>query len=57
MIGDTTYDVEMGRSANCWTIGVDWGYHAPDALREAGVHHMARDFEHLARIVDELSRA
>ncbi len=36
MIGDTTYDIEMGRAAGLWTIGVSWGYHAVDALHEAG---------------------
>jgi hypothetical protein len=27
MIGDTTYDIEMGRAAGFRTIGVSWGYH------------------------------
>jgi hypothetical protein len=27
MIGDTTYDIEMGRAAGMRTIGVSWGYH------------------------------
>ena len=26
MIGDTTYDLDMGRSAGMKTIGVTWGY-------------------------------
>ncbi|MEP5759190.1 MAG: HAD-IA family hydrolase [Litoreibacter sp.] len=33
MIGDTTFDLEMGRSAGVKTVGVDWGYHDTDALR------------------------
>ncbi|MEO0356986.1 MAG: HAD-IA family hydrolase [Pseudomonadota bacterium] len=32
MIGDTTYDVEMGRSAGMHTIGVTWGYHSRNQL-------------------------
>lgn len=36
MIGDTTYDVEMGRAAGIATIGVSWGYHPVAALQTAG---------------------
>ena len=36
MIGDTTYDVDMARAARVRAIGVDWGYHPPQELREAG---------------------
>ncbi|MFN3662962.1 HAD-IA family hydrolase, partial [Yoonia sp.] len=37
MIGDTTFDMEMGRAAGVRTIGVSWGYHdaatlLPDVL-------------------------
>ncbi len=36
MIGDTSFDMLMGVAAGVRAIGVDWGYHAPDALRAAG---------------------
>lgn len=36
MIGDTTYDMMMARSAGVAAIGVGWGYHAPGALFSAG---------------------
>ena len=32
MIGDTTYDMEMGRAAGLKTIGVSWGYHDASTL-------------------------
>ncbi len=32
MVGDTTYDIDMGRAAGVRTIGVDWGYHAASDL-------------------------
>lgn len=32
MIGDTSYDMEMGKSAGFATIGVAWGYHDLDRL-------------------------
>ena len=43
MIGDTTYDMEMARAAGVWAIGVNWGYHAPGLLREAGAHMVVED--------------
>lgn len=36
MIGDSTFDMSMARSAGIAAIGVSWGYHAVDALRQAG---------------------
>ncbi|WDR03187.1 HAD-IA family hydrolase [Devosia algicola] len=32
MVGDTTFDLEMGRAAGVRTIGVTWGYHDPAEL-------------------------
>ncbi|MBV8971346.1 MAG: HAD-IA family hydrolase [Sphingomonadaceae bacterium] len=36
MIGDTGFDMAMARAAGARAIGVDWGYHPPEALRVAG---------------------
>lgn len=36
MIGDTTFDMAMARAAGVRAIGVDWGYHTPGELLEAG---------------------
>ncbi len=33
MIGDTTHDMRMGRSAGVRTLGVTWGFHTADELR------------------------
>ena len=33
MLGDTTFDMDMGRSAGVGTIGVSWGYHDVASLR------------------------
>ena len=41
MIGDTTYDMAMARSAGVRGIGVDWGYHDAQELREAGAEYIA----------------
>jgi phosphoglycolate phosphatase len=34
MIGDTTYDLEMAHSAGVRGIGVSWGHHSVERLRE-----------------------
>jgi phosphoglycolate phosphatase len=36
MVGDTTFDIEMGRAAGFATIGVSWGYHPTETLHDAG---------------------
>ncbi|PEQ13935.1 haloacid dehalogenase [Novosphingobium sp. PC22D] len=49
MIGDTAYDMIMARDARVRAIGVDWGYHHPEELREAGAEFVAETPEDLAR--------
>ncbi|SEI61691.1 phosphoglycolate phosphatase [Sphingobium sp. AP50] len=43
MIGDTSFDIDMGLAAGARTIGVGWGYHLPDELVAAGAHAVAMD--------------
>jgi phosphoglycolate phosphatase len=38
MIGDTSYDMLMGRAAGTHTLGVAWGYHPVEELSAAGAH-------------------
>ena len=40
MIGDTTYDIEMGNNAGCRTIAVTWGNHDRRTLSDAGPTHI-----------------
>ena len=47
MVGDTTYDIEMGRAAGCRTIGVSWGYHPVSALSAAGADLVIEGFDAL----------
>lgn len=54
MIGDTTYDIEMGRAAGVATIGVRWGYHPAADLVAAGADRLVGDFAALEAAVDEL---
>ena len=44
MIGDTSFDMEMGRAAGFTTIGVTWGYHDAQALQRAGADLLVDDF-------------
>ena len=41
MIGDTAYDMEMAVNAGVRAIGVDWGYHTAQELRDAGAEAVA----------------
>lgn len=47
MIGDTSFDMEMGRSAGAHTVGVSWGYHPVDALKKASPARIIDDIRHL----------
>jgi phosphoglycolate phosphatase len=47
MIGDTSFDIGMGIAAGCKTIGVGWGYHAADELRDAGANMVANTMNEL----------
>jgi phosphoglycolate phosphatase len=44
MIGDTTFDALMSRAAGVAMVGVSWGYHPVEALREAGAHRIVDRF-------------
>ncbi|WP_019953338.1 HAD-IA family hydrolase [Yoonia vestfoldensis] len=52
MIGDTTYDMDMGRAAGVRTIGVSWGYHDADSLRP---DVLIDSFDHLLPAIDQLT--
>ncbi|MEO1648867.1 MAG: HAD-IA family hydrolase [Pseudomonadota bacterium] len=55
MIGDTTFDIDMARAAGVASIGVSWGYHAPNELSDAGAGHLARDVAELHHMLKEWS--
>jgi phosphoglycolate phosphatase len=52
MIGDTSFDIDMGLAAGARTIGVGWGYHPPHELVAAGAHGVAMDSAQLRRHID-----
>lgn len=56
MIGDTDYDIAMGRAAGVGTIGVTWGYHPATRLQAAAPGRMVADFAALGAALDEFGR-
>ncbi|KJS39651.1 MAG: hypothetical protein VR70_07665 [Rhodospirillaceae bacterium BRH_c57] len=55
MVGDTTFDMMMARSAGIGGIGVSWGNHAPAELHHAGAAAVLDDFADLRAAVDVLT--
>jgi len=51
MIGDTGFDMAMAVAAGTRAIGVDWGYHTPDALRASGADAVVGDSAALLRAI------
>ena len=51
MIGDTTFDMDMGRAAGVHTVGVSWGYHPAEALRP---DVLIDDFAALPAAIDQV---
>jgi len=52
MIGDTTFDIQMGRAAGVATIGVNWGYHPVADLRSCGAGVIVDDFTALCQAIE-----
>ncbi len=55
VIGDTVYDIHMGRAAGTRTIGVNWGYHPVEELREAGADAIVESMDELAALLGEFA--
>lgn len=53
IIGDTSFDMDMGRAAGVGTIAVSWGYHGRDRLAASGPDHVVEDFDALRRVLAE----
>ncbi|MEQ9520172.1 MAG: HAD-IA family hydrolase [Parvibaculum sp.] len=47
IIGDTSYDMVMGRDAQVRSIGVSWGYHKADELHAHGAELVLEQFADL----------
>jgi phosphoglycolate phosphatase len=51
MIGDTSFDMAMGRGARVRTVGVAWGYHGVGELLDAGADVVADTVAALPRLL------
>ena len=51
MIGDTAFDMAMASAAGVRALGVDWGYHTPRELFEAGAEAVATSPAHLKDLI------
>ena len=54
LVGDTVFDVEMAGHARVAAIGVSWGYHAPEALAQAGAHSVVDRFDDIPPTLDRI---
>lgn len=54
MIGDTEYDMAMGRAAGVRAIGVSWGYQPADRIRRGGAEELAHSFDDLPALIANL---
>ena len=50
VVGDTHFDILMGRNAGCMTIGVTYGNGSRQSLQEAGADAIVDDFADIADI-------
>jgi phosphoglycolate phosphatase len=57
MVGDTEFDVAMGRAAGLRTIAVTWGYHPRERLIAAGAHLVIDDYAALDAALARLGTA
>jgi phosphoglycolate phosphatase len=44
--------MEMGRNAGVHTLGVSWGFHTEDEIREGGAHSVHHDYDALNAALD-----
>ncbi len=51
VVGDSTFDMDMGREAGCHLCGVTYGSHTPEMLRETGARYIIDHFSELEKIV------
>jgi phosphoglycolate phosphatase len=56
MIGDTQFDMAMGRNAGVHTLGVSWGFHTVEEIAEGDPHETHHDFASLNGALDAFAQ-
>lgn len=51
VVGDTIYDIQMGKNAGCRTIGVSYGNNTREQLEEAGADYVIDDIQDLLKYI------
>ena len=51
VVGDSTFDMDMGRGAGCDLCGVSFGSHTPEMLRGTGARYVIDHFSELKDII------
>lgn len=54
IIGDTTFDIEMGKAAGTKAIGVTWGYHEGHELLTAGADLLVESYADLPQAIEKV---
>lgn len=52
VVGDTSFDILMGRNAGCETVGVTYGNGSRESLVAAGATHIVDDFAEISGIIE-----
>jgi phosphoglycolate phosphatase len=52
VIGDSIYDMAMAKAAGALALGAGWGYHAPQALLDAGATVVLEGFDALMPVLE-----
>lgn len=52
VIGDTSFDMMMARSAGARALGVNWGYHPPAELEAAGAYAIAHHPRDIVQLLE-----
>jgi len=56
MIGDTSFDMLMGRAAHVHCLGVSWGFHTREEIEQGGAHHIVETMSGLNEKLTEFGQ-
>jgi pyrophosphatase PpaX len=54
-VGDSPHDIEAGRAAGVFTVGVTWGAFTPDEMARSGANAVIHRIEALADVIDRFA--
>lgn len=56
MIGDTSFDMIMAKSAHVEAVGVTWGFHTSEEIALGGADHLVETMTDLERVLVQFAR-